>query len=204
MFFMFNGMLIDIVIDQTRWTGKEFITYINTEGAKHGEDVNSLHQEVQRMKKLWLAVAVVAVMGMTSYQIADARMGGGGGMGGQGYGMQRGQAMDEAAMQARESFFKETVELRKQIVQKRAEMTAIMAHETPDSQKISRLAGELFDLRNQMQAEAKAKGLARGFGGGMMMGQRFCDGSGGRGMGRGCGQHHGFCDGRGMGRGWGW
>lgn len=148
------------------------------------------------MKKIWLAVALVGTLSLVGYQIADAGPGwyGGGMMGsgymmGPGYGCNNGpqaggRALDEDAIKARDKFFEETNELRKEITMKNAEFTAVMNQEKPDEKKIAKLSGEIFDLRTQLREKAQKAGIRDGFGPGYC--QNFC---GGPGMGRGYGRH---------------
>ena len=136
------------------------------------------------MKKTVLAVAAIAIIGLTGYQLAEARPGGGGPgmrpdcamMGGQGQG--QGQ-MSEKALKAKEKFFNETTELRKKMFSKKTELDAVLSGENPDEKQAARLSGALFDLRDQMHKKAQEAGLTKaGFG------------CGGPGMGMGMGSGH--------------
>lgn len=83
--------------------------------------------------------------------------------------------MDTVTQKAHEKFLQDTTELRKQMMEKRASMRAVMAAETPDPAKASKIAGELFDLREQLRIKAQEYGLpavGMGFHGAMM----GCDG----------------------------
>lgn len=66
---------------------------------------------------------------------------------------------DQVTRKAKEKLFSETTEIRKQMAQKRAAMRATMQAETPDVNKVAVLAGELFDLREQMRLKAQELGL---------------------------------------------
>lgn len=149
------------------------------------------------MKKTVLAVATVVTLALAGYHAADARPGGAGvPCPNQGLGQtppcyaQDGQAqLTDEELKARQQFFDESGELRKKIISKNAELTAVMNSETPDEKKAAKLSGELFDLQDEMRKKAQASGLrgnAGGFG---------CNGPwGGMGMGMGCGaggRHHG-------------
>jgi hypothetical protein len=97
---------------------------------------------------------------------------------------QKYQQVDKATQDKLDAFFKETQDLRKQIFMKQAEGQALMQSDNPNSATLSKVSGELFDLRTAMQEKAKVAGLDNYIGGpGMgMMGGR----GGGRGMGMGC------------------
>lgn len=86
---------------------------------------------------------------------------------------------DDPAMQQKHAkFLDETRELRKQLTVKQAGMRALLHAAQPDSAQVARLAGELFDLREQLRAKARESGLPFGMMGG-------CRGGHGMGMGRG-------------------
>lgn len=68
-------------------------------------------------------------------------------------------AQDQVTLKAKEKLLSETTEVRKQMAQKRAAMRATMQAETPDADKVAVLAGELFDLREQMRLKAQELGL---------------------------------------------
>ncbi|MGV1098773.1 periplasmic heavy metal sensor [Thiovibrio sp. JS02] len=140
------------------------------------------------MKKTLLTIAAVATIGLAGFQLAEARPWAGGPgymMGGPGCGQQ----VDEETAKAREKFFSETTELRKNMFAKRAELDAVLNATNPDEKKAAKLSAELFDLREAMHKKATESGIAgRGMGGGY-----FCNGPGG-GPGAGPG-------GRGMGYG---
>ena len=70
------------------------------------------------------------------------------------------QQLDSVMQKAQEKFLQETVELRKQMMQKRAAMRAIMRADTPDANQASKIAGELFDLREKLRLKADEYGLA--------------------------------------------
>ena len=135
------------------------------------------------MKKSLLTIIAVAAIGLTAYQVADARPGMGDGMG-PGYGQ---QALDPATKKAQEKFFKETTELRKQMSAKRAEMHVLMSGTNPDGQKAAKLSEEMFELREQLREKAQAAGLPAGMGGGLCGGPGM---GGGMMMGMGPGPHH--------------
>lgn len=82
--------------------------------------------------------------------------------------------LDPAMQKAHEKFLAETSGLRKQQMEKHAQMRAIMQSSQPDDAKAARIAGEMFDIQEQIRAKAVANGLPTG-----MMGSGF---GGGRGM----------------------
>ena len=123
------------------------------------------------MKKVIAITALVTIVGLTGFTQAFAYMGhGGGGMrgpggcNGAGIGMNVPSQMDEATKAKFDVFFKDTQDLRKQMVVKRAEKRALMQSEEPDVKKVGQLAGELFDLRTSMHAQAEAAGLGDAIG----------------------------------------
>ncbi|PIE59347.1 MAG: hypothetical protein CSA32_04320 [Desulfobulbus propionicus] len=67
--------------------------------------------------------------------------------------------MNPAIQKAHERFMGETKQIRKQLAVKRASMRAIMMAGTPDPNKAAQLAGELFDLREQLRIKAREYGL---------------------------------------------
>jgi hypothetical protein len=137
------------------------------------------------MKKKIAAIALTLTLATAG--IALAR-GGGYGMGyqnGPGQG-QMYQQVDKATQDKLDAFFTDTQELRKRIVMKQAEGQALMQSDNPNTEALSKVSGELFDLRTAMQAKAKAAGLENYMGGqGMGMGMMGGRG-GGRDMGMGC------------------
>jgi Spy/CpxP family protein refolding chaperone len=139
------------------------------------------------MKKKIAAIALTLTLATTG--IAFAR-GGGYGMG-YGYGPMQGQtyqSLDKATQDKLDAFYTDTQDLRKKIVIKQAEGQALMQSDNPNSAALSKVSGELFDLRTAMQEKAKAAGLDNYVGGpGMGMGMGMMGGrGGGRGMGMGC------------------
>ena len=95
---------------------------------------------------------------------------------------------DPVEIENRTKFFDETVDLRKSLAVKKAETAAVMSHEKPDEKRAGQLAGEIFELRNEMRTRAAAAGINSD-------GGYFCDGPHGKGMGagmrEGCGLHRG-------------
>ena len=113
------------------------------------------------MKKTIMVTALVSIIGLTGLYQASAYMGmrGDSGCNGSPLGMAATAQMDEATKAKFDVFFKDTLELRKEIVVKRAEKKALMHAEEPDAKKVGKIAGELFDLRNSMRTKAEAAGL---------------------------------------------
>ena len=70
-----------------------------------------------------------------------------------------GQQSNKAMMKARDTFLSETTQLRKGMAEKKAAMRALMKNTNPDPEQAAKLAGELFDLREQLRIKAKAAGL---------------------------------------------
>ena len=138
------------------------------------------------MKKEIAAIAFALTLATAGLALAQGGDGYGmgyqnGPMQGQGY-----QQVDKATRDRMDAFYSDTKELRKKIVMKQAEGQALMQSDAPDGAALSKVSGELFDLRAAMQEKAKAAGLENYWGGrGMGMGMRGGRG-GGRGMGMGC------------------
>ena len=146
------------------------------------------------MKKTILSIALAATIALAGYQAAEAQLGTGAGpgagpgigmMGGPGAGYGRmGATLDEETIKARQQFYQETTDLRRQIVGKQAELRAVLSNQRPDEKKAARLAQELFDLRTEKHQKAQELGIAMpGMGTGMGMGKgRMGRGMMGRGM----------------------
>ena len=129
-----------------------------------------------RTKKIIIAAAVTTALAFGGLQAATAGPGSmkGGGPGFQNPCSGQGQQFfDEATLKAHNTFLSETTELRKNMAQKRAAKRAVMSSTTPDPEKASQLAGELFDLREQLRTKARAAGLPAGM---MMRMGRMGDG----------------------------
>lgn len=136
------------------------------------------------MKKKIAAIALVLTLATVGIASARGGMGGGNGMGynhpqmqGQMY-----QQVDKATQDKLDAFFRDTQDLRKQMLMKQSERQALMQSTSPNTAAVSKISGEIFDLQATMQDKAKAAGIDNyvggpGMGGGMM---------GGRGMGIGC------------------
>lgn len=105
----------------------------------------------------------------------------------QGKGMSPCQQMDPATQKVRDKFLTETVELRKQLAEKNAAMQAVLNAGTPDTDKASKLAGELFEVREKLRAKAQESGLPMPM---LMMGHGDMGGMPCQGMGDGMGKRH--------------
>ena len=143
------------------------------------------------MKKLVIgSVAVVAVALLIGTAVAGPGWGGRGSWGGHmmrggpgaGYGPQmmgpayeygRGQyGPTEEQIKARDKFFTETEQLRKDLTAKHAEQAALMHGDNPDPAKVAQLSREIFDLRTQLQKKADEAGFSAGYGRGYQRGGR--------------------------------
>jgi zinc resistance-associated protein len=94
-------------------------------------------------------------------------------------GMQQDTQMSAEMLKNRNDFLQDTKELRKNMMIKRAEMRALMHGTNPDIERASVLAGELFDLREQLRLKAMEKGLpGRAFMGPMGMGCKMMQNDG--------------------------
>ncbi len=69
------------------------------------------------------------------------------------------QNMTPEMQQKMTKFFEDTKETRKALAQKRAAMRAIMHAQTPDPTEASKVAGELFELRETMRTQAQEYGV---------------------------------------------
>ena len=146
--------------------------------------------QINSTKKMILTAALTSALALTGLQSALAAPGDmkdPGAMKGAGaqmpcpmqnqmMGMQGGPQMNEEMMKARDAFLSETTELRKNLAEKQAARRALMMGTNPDPEKAAVIAGELFDLREQLRIKAQAAGLPAG------MMQRMTQGMGG------CGQ----------------
>jgi len=133
------------------------------------------------MKKLILAATVTSVIALVGVQGAMAGSGNMKGPCPQQPCKMQGKQLDTATMEARDTFLAETTELRKNMAEKQAAMRALMKNTNPDPKQAAQLAGEIFDLREQLRTKAKAAGLPAH----MMMGKMGNNGMMG-------GKHHGM------------
>lgn len=117
------------------------------------------------MRRFLIAVSLVGVVVFATMQVVSAGPWGNNGFGpGCGncnaYGGGQTVADDEPEGN-RQKFLDETTALRRQIEVKNAELAALMNQENPDEKRAASLAGELYDLRNQLQEKAGAAGFGR-------------------------------------------
>lgn len=110
-------------------------------------------------------IAAVLVSSFVVAGAASANWGRGGGMRGYNYPdcpqypAAAAQQVDPAVQEKVEKFFTDTQELRKEIAMKQAEKMALLRNDAPDPATVSKLTGELFDLRNAMREKAAAAGV---------------------------------------------
>ncbi len=94
------------------------------------------------------------------------------GRGGDGFDCPQGRMaapqMDQETQAKVSQFHQENEILLREMVMKRAEKRALMAHDQPDPQAAAKLAGELFDLRSALQAKAVEAGVEQYMGAGRM------------------------------------
>lgn len=125
-------------------------------------------------------IALVLISGLAISTAASANWGRGNGGNGYGCGScpQQGQyfqQIDPAIQGKIDQFYTDTTELRRTLAVKQAEKMALLRGDNPDPAAVSKLTGELFDLRADMRAKAEAAGVdqyigprgGRGFGKGM-------------------------------------
>ncbi len=137
---------------------------------------------VNKTKTVFLTAAMMTALAVIGLQAAVAAPGAMKGPGAKHPCPMQEQQLDQETIKARDAFLQETTELRKQMAEKRAAMRALMNSTNPDPEQASRLAGEMFDLREQIRPKAQAAGLSPRMMMGMMgrMGggpQMGCDGS---------------------------
>lgn len=118
------------------------------------------------MKKKIAIVAVVAGLGLAGISQA---YGSWGKRGANYYDcpmIQNGQVsqVDPAFQEKRDKFLADTLEIRKEMAMKRAEKNALMRNDNPDPQVVSRITGELFDLRTTLRQKAEEAGMPAAFG----------------------------------------
>ena len=155
-------------------------------------------KQKRNKKKIILGLALIGAVAIAGIQSAGASPRGGGAYGwgnsecdgncgGPGYGRQQ---LSEESLKARDKFMNDTVQLRKEMITKKAEKRALMIGDNPDAKRVSQLTGEIFDIREQLKTKAEENGIENiGFKGigdergqGMRRGQRQgrgCNGPGG-------------------------
>ncbi len=110
------------------------------------------------MKKLIIAVAAVGLLGFAGIQIASAH---GGYARGNDYGYcgqyyDGDNTKDDATL---EKFRSETNDIRKGLVVKKSELTALLRQDNPNEKRVAQLSGEVFDLENELNRKAADKGI---------------------------------------------
>lgn len=137
-------------------------------------------------KKIMLATILTTSIALAISQAALAQPADAGVQGDKGAPLCQPQ-MDPATQKARDKFLTETVELRKQLAEKNAAMQAVLNAGTPDTDKASKLAGELFEVREKLRVKAQESGLPMPM---LMMGHGDMSGMPCQGMGDGMGKRH--------------
>jgi len=131
------------------------------------------------MKKIVTAAALLSVLIFAGIQTVSAH--GGRYFGSNNYGPgycgsydADTQGLTEKDQIALEKFKDDTSAIRKDIVVKRSELTALMRKDNPDETKVAKLTGELYDLEADLDKKAEAAEIDNpstyGYGPGMMQG----------------------------------
>ncbi|NLX19268.1 MAG: hypothetical protein GXY53_08325 [Desulfobulbus sp.] len=98
--------------------------------------------------------------------------------------------MHTEIQKAHDKFLDDTVAIRKELAEKRAVMRALLYAGTPDTVKASQVAGEIFELQENLRAKAKEAGLPFSWSGmGWNPDYTSCQGVLGKGP---MGRHHRF------------
>ncbi len=153
------------------------------------------------MKKKIAIAAVIVGIGIAGISQANGGWGKRGGNYNNCPMIQNGQTgqIDPALQEKRDKFFSDTQEVRKQMIMKQAEKQAMLRGDNPDPQAVSKISGELFDLRTSLRQKAEEAGLpgafrpmaGRGAFGQGMQGRGFTQGMDDRGYGQGMGRGRG-------------
>lgn len=139
------------------------------------------------MRKVIAATALAVLLGVATYQMADAGPGWRGACGGPGTawcdngGSNDGSA-DQATIEARQKFFEESATLRASLHAKRAEYRDLLAQGTVDKDKASALWSEIFDLQTELKQMAADNGMPASPGFSRGFGRGGCNGPGGAGF----------------------
>jgi zinc resistance-associated protein len=143
---------------------------------------------MRKYGSLIIALALVTMIGTVAY----ARGGWGGG-----YGMGSGYGYNQATAEQQEAFAKfqnDTLEERKAMAAKRAELRTLYSQPDADQAKVTALQNEINDLRAQISKKAIEAGVGPAYGQGYGRGNRR---GGGYGMGSGYGRGGGYGSGGG-------
>ena len=111
-------------------------------------------RECMKTKKTLMVMALAAMVGFMGLQQASAHD-----TNRDGNGHRHFQKMDDATKAKIAKFYADTKDLRKQMVMKRAEESALIRNQAPNIEAVKKAAGELFDLRMAMKEKAKAADL---------------------------------------------
>lgn len=135
----------------------------------------------QSLKKTWVMVSLLAVLGLSLGTVDPAWARGG-------WGCMNANVTPEQSAQLfdlKQQFMNDTSGLRRQMATKRAELATLWKSQSPDQNQIAAKQKELWSLREQLQAKAATyraeagkiapagygPGLGRGPGGGMDRGR---------------------------------
>jgi hypothetical protein len=135
----------------------------------------------QSLKKTWVIISLLAVLGLSLGTVDSAWARGG-------WGCMNANLTPEQAAQVfdlRQKHFNDTADLRRLMTEKRAELATLWNSQSPDQNQIAAKQKELWTLREQLQAKAAtfraeagkiapagySPGLGRGPGGGMGRGR---------------------------------
>jgi|GEM_PF-731773 len=141
------------------------------------------------MKKAIIAAALISGLTISTGAFAYQGMGGMGQMAGCGFSNY--QQLDAETQAKIDQFRKDTQDLRRQMVVKKAEKRAMMKRANPDPAAVGQLTGEIFDLHTTMVEKAKEAGVEQYVGHGKRhkTGMSGCTGSGYGKHGKGHGGH---------------
>ncbi len=118
------------------------------------------------MKKLLIISALVGTLGLVGYQVATAQADGNRPGYGPGYGYCGNYGFGGPGVTGDNAnftkFSDETVDLRKELITRRAELGALYRQDNLDSKKIAALTGDIVDLQNKLDTVAKKYELDRG------------------------------------------
>ena len=116
------------------------------------------------MKKVLATLAVVLTLSFVTIQVASAAPGWGNGWGCNGPGYGRFGSSEEAkkAYEAREQFYADTAEIRKELYEKRSEYFDIVNGENGDKEAAKELWSKIFDLQKEIRSLAEEKGVFLG------------------------------------------
>lgn len=112
------------------------------------------------MKKVLIAAALVGAIGFAGLQTASAHGDSYAGWSGYcGDYTTNNRTLSEEDAQKFEAYRTETETIRKEIVVKGSELSALYRQDNPDEKKVARLTGELYDLKTTLGEKAESKGL---------------------------------------------